>query len=177
MFRQDGHLPDNQRQLPVLLIRKGKLDAPFGELFDLVDAAVVVAIERLALGGQGFERPDDVIGANRHTVVPTGFGPHVEDHPRAVVRNFHGFRNESVLGKRLIVAGRKQGFNRTRTGGVSFGYELMKTVKRPARGSSQGTAFRRIGIDIVKMLEIRAIFWFTVHGYGMHRVYRLRKCL
>jgi hypothetical protein len=96
MLRQDRHLPDEQRQLAVAGVGEAEFDAALIELFHRRHAAVNETVLRRALRRERLERPDHVVGGDRHAIVPACDIAQREDGPGAVAGPLDALGDEPV---------------------------------------------------------------------------------
>src|SRR4030095_12686959 len=84
--------------------------AALARALDAIDAAPIVAIERMAVLAQGVERPDHVVGRDWAAVMEVRVATQVEDDPRPVLRHFHRLANQAITGEGLVLrADRERG--------------------------------------------------------------------
>ena len=102
MFWQDGHLAKNQGQFPIVGLRKVKADPVTVFNGDLVYIRVVVAVKRVAFGGQNPVGKLHVFSGDWFTVLEAGLFIQIEDDKAAVFRHFNGLGNQPIFGKRLV---------------------------------------------------------------------------
>jgi len=169
MFRQHRQLADDQGQFPVFARLEGELDGAPVQLFRFGHAAVVKPVKGRPFCEQNVEGPDHVIGGDRFAVVPAGIPAQGEFDPGAVFGGFHGFGQQTVLGKRLVGAGRHQGVvdAADAIGGFALGNEPVEAVISPLRGKARFAALGGVGIDVLEMFEAGPVFWLAVHGDGV----------
>ncbi|MNO98318.1 hypothetical protein D3C76_900630 [compost metagenome] len=169
---QDRQLAEDQRQLAVAGVPEVEAHAQPVLGDHLVDVRVVVAVHRVALAHQGFEGEHHVLGGHRRAVVEARLRPEVEAHEPVLRVLFDLLRQQAVFGERLVQRVEGQGVVdqvdlRRR---VALGNEGVEAVEAAEVGQPQGSALRRVGVDVIEVLEAGRIFrGFVVQGQGMLR--------
>ena len=171
VLRQDRHLADDQRQLPVAGLGERELDPPLAELLRARDAAVVESVEGMSLGLERLERPDHVVHGDRLAVVPARLGSQVEDHPGTILRPFDGLGDEAVFGERFVAAMGQQRLHGPAGARVALGNVRVEAVEGAALGQSDRAALGRLRVDVVEVGEIGPVFGLAVHGDGVSDVH------
>jgi hypothetical protein len=134
-------------------------------LLDLGDIAPIGAVHRVHFGQQT-EGEDHVVRRDRMPVVETRFRPQIEGGPGPVFRHFDALGHQSVLGE-FLVGGR--GHQRvidqagTRRGHAADS-EGVQIVEGAERALGEAAALGGVGVDIVEMGEVRAVFRLAMHG-------------
>ncbi len=123
----------------------------------------------MALTLQRVEAPDDVGGGDRRTVVEAGFGPQRERHGAAIGRQRHRARDQPVRAVGLVVGRlqkRVEQFEQA-GGGRAGEDQRIERIERARRGEADLAALRRVGVDVVEMIEIRLIFRRAIGRVGI----------
>ena len=170
---QDGQLTDDQRQLPVLSALEAEFDPVRPEDLDLADTAEIGAVERVALGLQRLHRERDIFGSQWTPVVESGLRAQVEDHPTAVLRNFHALGNQSVAGEGFVIAAVCQRVeDQPQAAGLATLEDIrIEAVKTAHARQAHIAAFGRVRFGVVEMREIRGIFQVAVHGQTVRGIH------
>ena len=109
MFGQYGDLPENQRQLAVVVVLELEQHPQriFGDHFRNV--GIVAAVKWGAVLDQHVEGEHHVLGAYWVAVVEAGFRAQVEAHPAVVRGLFDLLCQQAVFAERFVQAGAGQG--------------------------------------------------------------------
>ena len=102
MTWKNGQLAKNQWQFTVVGVTKLEADSPL--IFDdyLGHVCIIVAIERMAFGGQNIERKLHVLRGNGFTILEPGFITQMKGHVTAVFRGFNRLGNQAIRGKGFV---------------------------------------------------------------------------
>jgi sulfite reductase (NADPH) flavoprotein alpha-component len=109
MLGQHIELTDNLRQLAVAGSVESEFDIAVAGLFRLHDMPVISA-ERGVVLFECVEREDDVFRRHGLAVMPARIGAQSISNPGVVVGGAHGFSQQAVLGRNLIIGLRHQRF-------------------------------------------------------------------
>ena len=170
VFGQDRQLAEYQRQFAVARALEVEAHAQAVLGHHLVDVRIVVAVHRVALAHQALEGEHHVLGGDRRAVVEACLRAQVEAH-EALLRVFLDlFREQSVLGERLVQGVEGQGVVdqvdlRSR---IALGNERIEAVEAAEIREPQGAALGRFGVDVGEVLEVGGILRrLVVEGDGV----------
>ncbi|MCY1394794.1 hypothetical protein D9M71_97200 [compost metagenome] len=172
MFRQDRQLTEDQWQFTVTGVLEVEAHAQLVLDHHLVDVRVVVAEHRVAMTHQRLEGEHHVVGGDRRAVVEACLRAQVEAHELVLRVLLDLFRQQAVLGERLVEGVEGQGVVdqaelRCR---IALGNVRVEAVVAAEIGKAQGAALRCFRIDIVEVLEVgRILRRFVVQGNGVLR--------
>ena len=163
-FGQHRHVAEDLRQFAIALLVEAELDLAIVERNGLGHVGKVLVVE-WTVRLEHVERPDDVLDGDRLAVMP--FRPRVETvgGRREIVRMLVGVGQQRVAGARLV--GRllhqrvvEQAAAETREAGGrraldDIGIEAVETA---GCDCVERAALRRVGIDVIVVLEVVAVF-------------------
>src|SRR5690606_34714246 len=93
-------------------------------------------------------------------IVKTRFGAEIEDGEGEIFRHLDACGNEPVFSAWIVIGLAEKRFKGKAepVGGLPAGNKGIEVIEAAFCRETQGAAFRRIGVHIVKMREIRAVF-------------------
>ena len=116
-----------------------------------------------ALGQEGLVGKRDILGRQGGAVGKLGLGAQVENDPTAILGVLHRLTQQTI-GRRRIIGGTGQdGFkeHRRQTRRTPLGRIGVHGIEPAERGQRYLTTLGRVGIDVIKMREIRRIGQFV----------------
>ncbi|WP_175015988.1 hypothetical protein [Burkholderia lata] len=175
LAREHRHAAGDQRQFAV---RAAELEAHGSGIDDhgLLELREIRAeLRRGLLALQRVERELDVVGGDAIAVREARARIQVERDRTAIRRDVDVVGKQSVRGRRLVRAAGREALEQhvDARRGVAAHRERVELVERrqPVRvREHERAALRRVGVDVVEMLEARRIFRLAVLRNGVGRV-------
>ena len=117
-----------------------------------------------------------IAGGDRRAVMEAGARVERDLHPGIVLGIARPLGNQRVVAAGLIIRGGEQGIveRLSAHGGIAAQCVAVEVIKGADRRQGEGAAFRRPGIDVIKMAEAGCVFGFTDNRKGDAFFYCLR---